>query len=73
MRRSRSGRSRDCLLYTSQARPFGATQAAEWSQVALSAASIAFAFLEPDPTIDWNNARLADARRALGSLGRVRI
>ena len=38
-----------------------------------SAASIAFAFLEPDPTIDWNNARLADARRALGSLGRVRI
>ena len=56
-----------------QARPFGATQAAEWSQVALSAASIAFAFLEPDPTIDWNNARLADARRALGSLGRVRI
>jgi hypothetical protein len=32
----------------------------------------AFAFLEPDPTIEWNDARLADVRRALESLGRVR-
>jgi AcrR family transcriptional regulator len=55
-----------------QARPFGAAQTAEWSQVALTAASIAFAFLEPDPTIEWEDGRLAEVRRALGSLGAVR-
>jgi AcrR family transcriptional regulator len=55
-----------------QARPFGAAQTAEWSQVALTAASIAFAFLEPDPTIEWDDGRLAEVRRALGSLGAVR-
>jgi len=55
-----------------QARPFGAAQTAEWSQVALTAASIAFVFLEPDPTIEWNDGRLAEVRRALGSLGTVR-
>lgn len=55
-----------------QARPFGAAQTAEWSQVALTAASIAFAFLELDPTIEWDDGRLAEVRRALGSLGAVR-
>jgi AcrR family transcriptional regulator len=55
-----------------QARPFGAAQTAEWSQAALTAASIAFAFLEPDPTIEWDDGRLAEVRRALGSLGPVR-
>ena len=55
-----------------QARPFGAAQAAEWSQPGLTAASIAFAFLEPDTTIEWNEERLAGVRRTLGSLGRVR-
>jgi hypothetical protein len=55
-----------------QARPFGGAQTAEWSQVALTAASIAFAFLEPDPTIEWDDGRLAEVRRALGSLGAVR-
>ncbi len=55
-----------------RARPFGAAQTAEWSPVALTTASIAFAFLEPDPTVDWNGERLARVRRALGSLGTVR-
>jgi hypothetical protein len=55
-----------------QARPFGAGRSAEWSQVALTAASIAFAFLEPDPTIEWNDERRADVSRELESLGTVR-
>jgi AcrR family transcriptional regulator len=52
-----------------QARPFGAATAAEWSPIALTAASIAFAFLEPDPTIEWDDQRLAGVRHALGSVG----
>ena len=55
-----------------QARPFGADQTVEWSQAGLTAASIAFAFLEPDTTIEWNEERLAGVRRTLGSLRRVR-
>src|ERR1017187_2788786 len=43
------------------ARPFGAVEAAEWSQPALTAASIAFTFLEPDPTTEWSDQRLANA------------
>jgi AcrR family transcriptional regulator len=54
-----------------QARPVGAARAAEWSPVALTTASIAFAFLEPDPAVEWNSERLAEVRRALGELGTV--
>ena len=52
-----------------EARPLGALQAAEWSQAALTAASIAFAFLEPDPTVEWNDQRLAGVRQAIERLG----
>ena len=55
-----------------QARPFGSARTAEWSQPAITAASIAFAFLEPDPTIEWNDERLANVRHALKSLGAAR-
>lgn len=55
-----------------QARPFGAAATAEWSAVGLATASMAFAFLEPDPTVEWDSARLEDVRHALGSLGSVR-
>jgi len=41
------------------ARPFGAAEAAEGSPAALGAASIASAFLEPDPAIEWNAERVA--------------
>ncbi|HBV94264.1 MAG TPA: hypothetical protein DEG26_06120 [Chloroflexi bacterium] len=49
------------------ARPFGAAQPADWSAAALGAASIASAFLEPDPAIEWNDAKLASVRQALSS------
>jgi hypothetical protein len=55
-----------------KARPFEMARAAEWSPAAITAAGIAFAFLEPDPTIEWDDGRLAEVRRALGSLGAVR-
>jgi hypothetical protein len=52
-----------------RARPFGAVEAAEWSQPALTAASIAFTFLEPDPATEWSDERLANVRQAIGRLG----
>jgi len=47
-----------------QASPFGATGKNEWSVPALGLAAIASAFLEPDPAIEWNEARLASVRHA---------
>ena len=47
------------------AAPFGATAPQEWSLAALSAASIAAAFLEPDPAIEWDGERIAHVRQAL--------
>jgi AcrR family transcriptional regulator len=47
------------------AKPFGATGADEWSLAAVAIASIAMAFLEPDPATEWNDQRLAEIHRAL--------
>jgi hypothetical protein len=33
--------------------------------LAIGMASIAMAFLEPDPTMRWNHTRMADIRRTL--------
>ena len=54
-------------------RPFGATEAADWSPAAISIASIAMTFLEPDPTIAWDQQRIAEVRAAFESedLGRL--
>jgi AcrR family transcriptional regulator len=49
------------------ASPFGATTAREWSLPALGAASIATAFLEPDPAIKWDGERVARVRQLLNS------
>src|SRR5215470_4275668 len=49
-------------------RPFGAAAEDEWSLAALGAASIALTFLEPDPAIEWDDARLARVRQSLTSL-----
>lgn len=49
-----------------RARPFGATQTADWSLAAFAIASIAQAFFEPDPTVAWDEGRIADILRALG-------
>lgn len=48
--------------------PFGATQRADWSVPALGAAAIASSFLEPDPTITWDDERIAAVRQALDTL-----
>jgi len=50
-----------------RARPFGAAAEEEWSLPALGLASVATAFLEPDPTITWDDARLTAVREALAS------
>jgi AcrR family transcriptional regulator len=47
--------------------PFGATETAEWSLIAMCAASIAFAFLEPDPGYEWTDERRATFRTSLES------
>ncbi|MFL6118100.1 TetR/AcrR family transcriptional regulator [Actinophytocola sp.] len=51
-----------------QAQPFGATTSADWSLPALGIAGIAVAFLEPDPTIDWDSQRVAAVQEAVNSL-----
>lgn len=47
------------------ANPFGAPEAAEWSQPALALASIVTTFVEPDPTVEFDEARVAAVRKAL--------
>ncbi|MDQ1483897.1 MAG: hypothetical protein QOF35_1973 [Actinomycetota bacterium] len=50
-----------------KARPPGAATKEEWSLAAIGFASISMMFLEPDPTIEWNDERLALIREALTS------
>jgi AcrR family transcriptional regulator len=47
------------------ASPFGAAGKQEWSLAAIGIASLARAFLEPDPTVQWDNQRLAELHRVL--------
>ena len=49
-------------------RPFGAARENEWSLPAIGLASIAAAFLEPDPAIEWDDERINGLRQALTSL-----
>ena len=49
-----------------EADPFGAGKA-PWSLAALGCASIAATFLEPDPDVRWDEARVAALRRAMTS------
>ncbi|MFC4945320.1 hypothetical protein [Pseudonocardia sp. GCM10023141] len=48
------------------AAPLGAAETASWSLAGLGIAAVAMAFLEPDPTVEWNAERVAAARSALG-------
>jgi len=48
-----------------QANPFGAPEAAEWSEPALSMAGVALSCLEPDPSFRWTDDRAAAVREAL--------
>jgi hypothetical protein len=52
-----------------QAHSFGAAETAEWSLQAMGIASIAAAFLESGPTIEWNDERLSMIRQALETEG----
>jgi AcrR family transcriptional regulator len=47
------------------ATPLGAAGKEQWSLPAISIASIATTFLEPNPTTEWNEQRLAEIHRAL--------
>lgn len=48
-----------------KASPFGSAAETEWSLPAMGIASIASAFLEPDPAIEWDDQRVASVREAL--------
>jgi AcrR family transcriptional regulator len=58
----------DLSTYRTSAQPFGATSSEEWSLPALGLASIATAFLEPDPASTWTPQRIAALTEALNSL-----
>jgi AcrR family transcriptional regulator len=51
-----------------RARPFGATETADWSVPAMGLASIAGAFLEPDPATTWDKPRITAVLAAIDSL-----
>jgi hypothetical protein len=55
----------DIAMTRNRASLFGATDAADWSLAATGIAAIALAFLEPDPTIEWDDERLRQLRQAL--------
>ena len=59
--------SPDIATQRIRANPFGAPEPAEWSRPALGVVGIVLTFVEPDPTIEWNDERLARVRQALES------
>jgi hypothetical protein len=50
------------------ARPLPAAATADWSRPALGLASIAWAFIEPDPGVEWDQERIASVREELRTL-----
>ena len=58
----------DIAEQRSQASPFGAARMEEWSLPAVGLASIATAYLEPDPAIEWDEERIAAVRQGLTAL-----
>ncbi len=57
--------SPDIATHLTVASPFGAAGKDQWSLAAIGIASIAMAFLEPDPTTRWGDQRLAEIHRVL--------
>jgi hypothetical protein len=55
----------DIAAHVTLASPFGAAGKDRWSLAAIGIASLAMAFLEPDPTTEWDEQRLAEIHRAL--------
>ena len=58
----------ELAAHQAQASPFGAAHEDAWTLPALGLASIASAFLEPDPAIEWDDQRITSLRQALSSL-----
>ncbi|MGD0312614.1 MAG: hypothetical protein ABSC90_09140 [Acidimicrobiales bacterium] len=58
----------DIASHRAAARPFGASEVAEWSLPALGFASIASGFLEEDMGIEWNDDRVREVRETLDSM-----
>jgi AcrR family transcriptional regulator len=58
----------ELVAHRAQARPSGAAAEAEWSLPAMGMAAIASAFLEADPSVDWDDERLATVGQALSTL-----
>ena len=52
---------------TMYASPFGTSGDQEWSPVAVAMTSIALTYVEPDPAIEWDDARVEQVRRAFES------
>ncbi|MEU5882535.1 TetR/AcrR family transcriptional regulator [Spirillospora sp. NPDC047279] len=50
---------------TVRANPYGAPEAADWSQAALGIASVVLTFIEPDPDVEFDDERIAAVRREL--------
>jgi len=57
----------EIATYRAEARPFEAAGKDEWSLAAMGIASVASAYLEPDPAISWDDERLTTVRQALRS------
>jgi AcrR family transcriptional regulator len=57
----------EIATYRAQASPLGAAVKDEWSLAAMGVASVASAYLEPDPAISWDDQRLTSVRQALRS------
>lgn len=55
----------DVAAHRTPASPFGAADIQDWSLAAIGGASLAMAFLEPDPAATWDDDRLAEIHRAL--------
>jgi AcrR family transcriptional regulator len=55
----------EVAAHSTVASPFGAAGKDPWSLPANAMASIAMAFLETDPTSEWDDRRLAEIHRAL--------
>ena len=53
--------------YRVEGSPFGAASKEDWSLAAIGVATVASAFLEPDPNIEWDDERIADVQKALRS------
>ncbi len=56
---------RQMAAHRTPASPFGAAGIQDWSLAAIGGASLAMAFLEPDPATTWDDDRLAEIHHAL--------